>query len=314
MNLAALKKQFLEYLEIERNRSELTLRNYNHYLERFVKFAAKNGVTSPDKITLELVRKFRLFLNRARDAQGRNLKLITQNYHIIALRSFLKYLAKQDISTLAAEKLELPKTPSRQVQFLEPEEIRRLTEATKKEKDELIKKRDRAILELLFSTGLRVSELVGLKKSKINLTKGEFSVRGKGNKIRIVFLSPAAQTALREYLTSRQDKSPALFIPHKRKKSVEKEIAEMDETLAPSLTSRSIQRLVKKYARIAGITKDITPHTLRHSFATDLLQNGADLRAVQEMLGHSSVTTTQIYTHITNRRLKDIHQKFHGKK
>jgi len=313
-NLDKYKTQFLEHLEIEKNRSQLTIASYNHYLERFIGFAKKSGVKSPEKISLDLTRKFRLALNRMKDGQGRPLKLITQNYHVIALRSFLKYLAKNDIKTLPAEKLELAKTPSRQIQFLEPEEIKRLIDATKVEKNELVALRDLAILQTLFSTGLRVSELAALTKLKINLNKGEFSVRGKGDKVRVVFLSDDARNAIRNYVNSRKDKSPAIFVAHKQKKSVEKQIEEMEESSARGLTPRSIQRIIKKYASAAGITKDISPHTLRHSFATDLLQNGADIRAVQEMLGHSSITTTQIYTHITNRQLRDVHKKFHGKK
>ncbi|OGE80938.1 MAG: hypothetical protein A2826_00225 [Candidatus Doudnabacteria bacterium RIFCSPHIGHO2_01_FULL_43_23] len=313
-SLSKLKTQFLEHLEIEKNRSHLTIANYDHYLERFIKFAKNSGVSSPEKITQDLVRKFRLALNRMQDEHGRSLKLITQNYHVIALRSFLKYLAKNDIKTLPAEKLELAKTPSRQVQFLEGEEIERLLNATKQEKNQLIALRDMAILQTLFSTGLRVSELTSLTKSKINLNKAEFSIRGKGDKVRVVFLSAEAIDSIKDYLAARKDKSPALFVAHKQKKTVEKQIAEMDESEAQSLTPRSVQRIIKKYARSAGITKDITPHTLRHSFATDLLQNGADIRAVQEMLGHSSITTTQIYTHITNRQLRDVHKKFHDKK
>src|SRR3989344_4989100 len=313
-SLSKLKTQFLEHLEIEKNRSHLTIANYDHYLERFIKFAKNSGVSSPEKITQDLVRKFRLALNRMQDEHGRSLKLITQNYHVIALRSFLKYLAKNDIKTLPAEKLELAKTPSRQVQFLEGEEIERLLNATKQEKNQLIALRDMAILQTLFSTGLRVSELASLTKSKINLNKAEFSIRGKGDKVRVVFLSAEAIDSIKDYLAARKDKSPALFVAHKQKKTVEKQIAEMDESEAQSLTPRSVQRIIKKYARSAGITKDITPHTLRHSFATDLLQNGSDIRAVQEMLGHSSITTTQIYTHITNRQLRDVHKKFHDKK
>jgi len=313
-DLKELKKQYLEYLEIERNRSPKTLSNYDHYLERFLEFAEKQKINSPKGINLDLVREFRLMLNRIRDEKGEPLKLITQNFHIIALRSFLKYLTKRDFDTLAAEKIDLPKTPSRQVQFLEPDEIERLLEAPRQEKNKLIRLRDIAILETLFSTGLRVSELAGLKKNRVNLGKGEFSVRGKGDKIRVVFLSESAKEALKEYLDARKDKSPSLFVGHKQKKSVEKEMEEMDENNAEGLTPRTVQRVIKKYAAAAGITKDISPHTLRHSFATDLLLNGADLRAVQEMLGHSSITTTQIYTHITNRQLRDVHKKFHGKK
>lgn len=321
--MTALEKQkseFLDYLEVEKNRSLLTTKSYDHYLNRFLEFAKKEGVSTAGKITLNLVRKFRMHLNRARDSQRRPLKLVTQNYHVIAIRSFLKYLARRDISTLQAEKLELPKTPSRQVQFLEAEEIAALLRATQGEKNELTRLRDKTILETLFSTGLRVAELSSLTRQKINLNKNEFSVRGKGDKIRVVFLSDSAREAIKSYLEKRRDKSPALFVAHRQKKPLEKQIEEMD-ALSPSrqgknigLSPRSIQRILKKYARLAGITKDITPHTLRHSFATDLLLNGADLRAVQEMLGHSSITTTQIYTHITNRKLGEIHKKFHGKK
>ncbi|MDP2933205.1 MAG: tyrosine-type recombinase/integrase [bacterium] len=308
------KTEFLEYMEVEKNRSLLTIENYDHYLKRFIEFAKKERVTSAEKISLDVVRKFRLFLNRSRDMHGQPLKLVTQNYHVIALRSFLKYLARRDINTLAAEKIELPKTPSRQVQFLEAEEVQKLIEATSREQNEITRLRDRTILEMLFSTGLRVSELAGLTRLKVNPAKNEFSVRGKGDKIRVVFMADSARDTLKNYLGRRRDKSPALFIAHRQKKSVEVEIKEMEEKEARGLTARSIQRLIKKYARAAGITKDITPHTLRHSFATDLLSAGADLRAVQEMLGHSSITTTQIYTHITNRHLGEIHKKFHGKK
>lgn len=312
-SLEKLKTQFLEHLEIEKNRSQLTIENYDHYLRRFLDFAQKQGADSAEKITQDMVRNFRLMLNRARNAAGEPLKLITQNYHVIALRSFLKYLAKQNIKTLAAEKIELAKTASRQVQFLESQEVGRLLAAPAAEENRLARLRDTAILELLFSTGLRVSELAGLSRDKLNLQRTEFSVRGKGDKIRVAFLSGSAQKALKAYLGARADKSPALFVSHRQKKSLETQIKEMDETEGGGLTPRSIQRLVKKYARLAGITKDITPHTLRHSFATDLLANGADLRAVQEMLGHSSITTTQIYTHVTNKKLSEIHQKFHGK-
>jgi site-specific recombinase XerD len=304
--------QFLEYMEIERNRSKLTLRNYDHYLRRFVKFCSTMGVTSPEDIDLELVRSFRLFLNRMAE-NDKTLKIITQNYHLIALRSFLKYLARRDIKSLAAEKIELPKTPARHVEFLEVEEIERLLDATKQEKDKLTRLRDRAVLEFLFSTGLRISELISLKKDSVNLKRGEFSVRGKGDKMRLVFLSNRATEALEEYHKAREDNSKALFIRHDHKQSVEKQIKSMDQTYS-GLTARTVQRLIKKYALLAGITKKISPHTLRHSFATDLLTNGADIRAVQELLGHASISTTQIYTHLTNRRLKDVFDKYHNDK
>lgn len=306
--------QFLEYLEIERNRSRLTLRNYDHYIKRFVKFCETQGVTTPEDIDLELVRSFRLYLNRLEDKdKGQSLKMITQNYHLIALRSFFKHLAKRDIKSLAAEKIELPKAPSRQVEFLELNDIEKLIDATSQEKDKITSLRDKAILETLFSTGLRISELTGLNKDSINTKRREFSVRGKGDKIRLVFLSDRAIQSLEAYLKLRQDNSKALFIRHDHKESVEKQMKSFSET-AMGLTPRSVQRTIKKYAKLAGITKKITPHTLRHSFATDLLTNGADIRAVQELLGHASISTTQIYTHLTNRRLKDIYDKYHNER
>ena len=312
--------QFLEYLEIERNRSKMTLRNYDHYLKRFVDFCAKQGVTTPEDIDLELVRSYRLYLNRLTQ-KDKTLKVITQNYHLISLRSFLKYLARRDIKSLAAEKIELPKTPSRQVEFLAIEEVERLMDATKSEKNKLARLRDRAILEMLFSTGLRVSELTGLKQDNVNLKRGEFTIRGKGDKLRLVFISERASDALKEYLDEREDNSKSLFIRHYARESVEKQMESMGE-IKNGLTARSVQRLIKKYVKLAGMSagggsafggKKITPHTLRHSFATDLLTNGADIRAVQEMLGHASISTTQIYTHLTNKRLKDIHEQFHHK-
>jgi site-specific recombinase XerD len=302
--------QFLEYLEVERNRSKLTLRNYHHYLKRFVEFCEKSKISGPEEIDLELIRSFRLYLNRLTE-NDRSLKIITQNFHLIALRSFLKYLAKRDVKTLSAEKIELPKTPSRSVEFLDAEEIGRLIEATNKEKHKLTRLRDRAILEFLFSTGLRISELVALKRDNVNLVRKEFSVRGKGDKMRLVFLSERAVKALEEYLSARGDNSKALFLRHDHKHSVEEQIKALDKNFS-GLTARSVQRIIKKYATLGGIMKTITPHTLRHSFATDLLNNGADLRAVQELLGHASVSTTQIYTHLTNRRLKDIYEKYHN--
>ena len=305
--------RFLEYLEIERNRSKMTLRNYDHYLKRFVDFAAQQGITDPKDIDLELIRSYRLFLNRLNEGNPRGLKIITQNYHLIALRSFFKYLARTDVKTLAAEKIELPRTPTRTVDFLDIEDVERLFAATKEEKNKLTSLRDRAILEMLFSTGLRISELVSLKKDSVNLNKAEFTVRGKGDKLRLVFLSEGSADCLKQYLNARDDNSKALFIRHDEKESVEKQMQSMDKSI-PGITARTIQRIIKKYAKLAGITKKITPHTLRHSFATDLLANGADLRSVQELLGHASISTTQIYTHVTNKRLRDIHESFHNKK
>ena len=297
-----LKTEFLEYLEIEKNRSQLTIRNYDHYLSCFLEWAM---IYSPEDITAELVRKFRLYLNRRKDEKGRGLKKKTQDYYIIALRGFLKYLAKQDIKTLASEKVELGRTQEREVEFLEADEIKRLLGSV--EGEALCSLRDKAILELLFSTGLRVSELASLNRDSINLKSGEFSIRGKGGKIRLVFVSDSAKNAIIDYIDKRKDVDIALFIHFKEGNG------KTGDKSSLRLTSRSIQRIVKKYAVKAGIVKKVTPHTLRHSFATDLLQNGADIRSVQSMLGHSSITTTQIYTHITDRHLKDIHKKFHSK-
>jgi len=299
--LENLKTQFLEYLEIEKNKSQKTVRNYDHYLNRFFEFAKNHSIATPLDINQELIKKYRLYLNRFLDEKNKPLKKITQNYHIIALRAFLKYLAKQDIKSLAPEKIELAKTDSRQINFLDETEMALLLAAPAKfEKNIFLRLRDIAILETLFSTGLRISELVSLDRDKINLKRGEFSVRGKGDKIRIAFLSDRARAALFAYLEIRHDDCPAVFV------SGTKNVGR--------LTPRSVQRLVEKYARLAGITKHVTPHVLRHSFATDLLMNGADIRSVQSMLGHASITTTQIYTHITDQQLRDVHKAFHGKR
>jgi site-specific recombinase XerD len=301
-----LAKRFLEHLEIELNRSRRTLASYADTLSSFF---AWGSVRTPADITAEKVRQYRISLNRKMTRRGTPLKKNTQAYHAIVLRTFLKYLAKQDIPVLAAEKIEIGKIPDRQVDFLEYEEVERLLSAAGGTDMKAL--RDKAMLELLFSSGLRVSELVGLDRHHLNLDKEEFSVRGKGNKLRIVFISPGAKAALRAYLAKRQDVDPALFVAYPKKGLVNKKNAGRD-TLR--LTPRSVQRLVKHYAKKAGIVKDVHPHTLRHSFATDLLVNGADIRSVQSMLGHSSITTTQIYTHITNERLKEIHQSFHAKR
>lgn len=302
MNLQKLLTDFLEYLEIERNRSQKTIENYHHYLARFLEWAK---ISKPEDITADLVRNYRLHLNRLTDDKGAGLKKATQNYHIIAIRSFLKYLAKRDIKTLAAEKLEVGKNPSHEIEFLDNEELMRLLKSASG--SDVKSLRDRAILELLFSAGLRVSELVDINRDQVNLARQEFSIKGKGDKIRIVFISNEAKDALEKYLDKRLDIDPALFVRFSKKKKTENEKTKR-------LTARSIQRIVKFYAAKAGIVKDVHPHTLRHSFATDLLANGADIRSVQTMLGHSSITTTQIYTHITNKQLKEIHKQFHGKK
>jgi len=325
-NLSKLLTEFLEHLEIEKNRSNKTTQNYDFYLKRFFEW---HGDTKPAKsITGEVVRKYRLWLNRLVDVHGEPLKKNTQNYHLIALRSFLKYLAKRDIETLAPEKIELMKMPDREVSFLDEADIDRLLEAPLKHlpvgerlgnkkvsNSALAAYRDKAILELLFCTGLRVSELAGLKKDDINLKRDEFSVTGKGRKSRVVFLSQQAKHWLKTYLEARKDMNPYLLVSHDKRTGNSKKIkngglGDSDEPLSP----RSIQRSVQKYARMAGITKPVTPHTLRHSYATDLLQNGADIRSVQSMLGHSSITTTQIYTHITDKGLRNVHKKYHGKR
>jgi site-specific recombinase XerD len=302
---------FLTYLEVERGRSEKTVRNYDFYLRRFFEWVK----TDPQKVTLEQVRKFRVWLNRLKDEFDHPLKKNTQNYHLIALRSFLKYLAKRDIEALAPEKIELAKMPERIVEFLEVHELDRLLEAPTtdargvgraSEALPLIRLRDKAILELLFSTGLRVSELASLTKEMVNLGRDEFTVRGKGDKPRVVFISNQARFWLKEYLSRRHDVEPYLFVNHDR--------AADNRDAERSLTPRSVQRIVEHYAHKAGITKRITPHVIRHTFATDLLRNGADIRSVQEMLGHSSITTTQIYTHVTDQHLHEIYKNFHGKK
>ncbi|MBI5794648.1 tyrosine-type recombinase/integrase [Candidatus Uhrbacteria bacterium] len=288
---------FLEYLEVERGRSELTIRNYDFYLKRFAKWARS---PAPNKITDDMVRKYRLWLNRLEEGRDMaTLKKSTQNYHLIALRSFLKYLSRVDVLSLSPEKIELAKQDMRQVEFLEAEELDRLLAGPLK-REGLLAVRDKAILELLFSTGLRVSELTHLKIENINLKRDEFTVRGKGGKLRAVFLSSTAKDALKTYLAARRDASPFLFVSHDRA-HLHKE----------GLTPRSLQRIVERYAKEAGITKHITPHSLRHTFATDLLMNGADIRSVQSLLGHASITTTQIYTHVTNNQMKDVHKKFH---
>lgn len=303
MDLKQLKTQFLEYLEIEKNRSPKTTQNYDHYLRRFFDFAK---ISQPQQISEELIRKFRIYLNRLTAQDGEPLKKVTQNYHIIALRAFLKYLAKREIKSVSAEKIELGKQEGRQVEFLEAKEVERLLNSP--EGTGLTDLRDKAILETLFSTGLRVAELCSLDRDKIDLKRGEVPVRGKGSKIRLVFFSDQAKKHVENYLKGRSDADPALFIRIPPKENFSKY-----ENLR--LTPRSIQRIIRKHATKAGIIgKKVSPHTLRHSLATDLLQNGADIRSVQAILGHSSITTTQIYTHVTDSRLKEVHERFHKKK
>lgn len=304
MLLAKLKTDFLEYLEIEQNRSQKTIQNYDHYLTRLLDFAGDD--LKIDMIDTELLRKWRLWLNRLGTNTSDELNKNTQNYHLIALRSFLKYCGKRGIPALAPDKVELAKVVRKQVTFLTPEELERIF--SQPDISTLAGLRDRAILELLFSSGLRVSELIGLDRDHINLKRREFMVRGKGQKDRPIFISPTAAEWIQAYLDERDDTLQPLFV----------RIARTGKTIDTSgdyyrLTARSIQRLVAQHARLAGITKKVSPHTLRHSFATDLLMNGADLRSVQAMLGHSNIATTQIYTHVTDPHLKEVHQKFHGK-
>jgi len=309
INLSDLIRDFLEYCEIEKGHSELTIRNYEHYLYRFLEFMEENQKSEPSakNITLDKIRSYRLYLNRLKGTDEEQIKKITQNYHLIAIRAFLKYLAKRDIESLAPEKIELADAKRKQVSFLESREIEDLFSAPREfnNKKEEVARRDEAILELLFSTGLRVSELCSLNRTQINAEKGEVFIRGKGGKDRVVFVSPSATGAISAYLKTRKDSHTPLFIHYGGVKDKEGEFMR--------LTPRSVQRLVSGYAKKVGITKRVTPHTLRHSFATDLLFNGADLRSVQEMLGHSSITTTQMYTHVTNKQLKEVHQAFHGK-
>jgi site-specific recombinase XerD len=300
MRFAKAKTDFLEYLEIEQNRSQKTIANYDHYLTRLIDFA---GDISVKDIDPELIRKWRLWLNRLGTNTSDELQKTTQNYHLIALRSFLKYCAKRDIPALTADKVELARTTRKQVTFLTPEELGRVF--AEPDLNKLSGLRDRAILELLFSSGLRVSELVGLDRDHINLKRREFMVRGKGQKDRPIFISEAAAEWVQNYLDKRDDTTKPLFVRYSGSRKVDV------SGNFHRLTARSVQRLVARYALLAGITKHVSPHTLRHSFATDLLMNGADLRSVQALLGHSNISTTQIYTHVTDPHLKAVHEKFH---
>ncbi len=300
MQFAKVKTDFLEYLEIEQNRSQKTIQNYDHYLIRLLDFAGDIQVSDIDA---ELIRKWRLWLNRLGTNTSDELGKNTQNYHLIALRSFLKYCAKRNIPAMTADKIELSRTRRGQVTYLTPDELERVF--AQPDLDTIGGIRDRAILELLFSSGLRVSELTGLDKDHINLKRREFMVRGKGQKDRPIFISQEAAKWVEYYLSKREDTSIPLFVRYSGTKQID---------LSGNfhrLTPRSVQRIVARYALLAGITKHVSPHTLRHSFATDLLMNGADLRSVQAMLGHSNIATTQIYTHVTDPHLRAIHEKYH---
>jgi site-specific recombinase XerD len=302
-DIQTLLKQYLDYLEIEKNRASKTGENYQRYLKRF--FKEVNIKTEKD-ITDAKVREFRLKLARANNNRGGVMKKITQNYYVIAIRNFLKYLIKQDYKVFSPDKIELPKVSKRQIDVIDYSDLDRLLSVP--DKDDLRSLRDKAILELLFSTGLRLSELCNLKRY-IDFNRGEMTVRGKGEKLRIVFISTTAKEAIKKYLDKRPDTEEWLFVSLAKATKKNK-----TPKVLGKITPRSVQRLVDFYARKAGISERISPHKIRHLFATDLLMSGADLRSVQEMLGHSSITTTQIYTHVTNKGLKEIHQTFHGKR
>ena len=296
MEAETAKRQFLEYIEIERGRAVKTVENYDHYLSRYF---AQMKIKNVGDISEQNVREFRMWLNRQSGIGGESMKRRTQNYYMIALRAFLKFLRKRAIECISPERIELAKLPERELDLITPAELGRLMEAARGTGERDL--RNTAILELFFSTGLRVSELCALNDD-LDLTQDSFSVRGKGDKVRVVFLSPAAKGAVVAYLKARKDMAEPLFVS-----------VPIGKAIPSRLTSRSIERIIKKCAVKAGIMKKVTPHVLRHVFATDLLQNGADIRSVQIMLGHSNISTTQIYTHITDKALGDIHKKFHSK-
>ncbi len=305
MDIKKAKTLFLEHLEIEKGRAIRTIENYDHYITLFIN---QSSAKKPEDITAQSVKAFRLWLNRQSNgnnrATGETVSRKTQNYYLIALRVFIKFLTKEGHKTMSADQIELAKIPERHIDIITTEELKRLLKAPDKEENEEVKFRDKAILEMLFSTGLRVSELCSLTND-IDLSRDEFSIRGKGGKIRVVFLSEIAKDTLKKYLKLRKDMSENLFVNVSNNKN------KVDKN--KGLDRRSIERIVKKYATIAGITKKVTPHVIRHCFATDLLQNGADIRSVQQLLGHADISTTQIYTHVTNKHLQEVHKKFHGK-
>lgn len=305
-NLPELVTEFLEYLEVEKNLSPLTIRDYRHYLDNFIAWLNTNSpITRPADMTVELVRKYRVYLAHYNSPNGNlPIKKVTQNYYVIALRSFLKYLIRKDLAVVSPDKIDLPKTESRSLKFLDRDQLDRLLSQPDISSDRGM--RDKTLMEMLFSTGLRVSELCRLNRDQINLERREFGVIGKGGRARVVFLSDRATIWLERYLERRNDSFQPLFIRY----SGNQEPVVNGEKMR--LTPRSVQRLIDKYVRKARLPVKATPHVLRHSFATDLLMNGADLRSVQELLGHKNVSTTQIYTHITNKQLHDVHKAFHS--
>lgn len=299
MDINVLLKEYLDYLEIEKNRSQNTRGNYERYLKKMFEV---EGIKEEGDITVERVRNFRLHLARSSNGRGAGYEKSTQSYYIIALRNFLKYLIKNDYKVLSPDKIELPKVPTRQIEVIEYDELERLLSAVTG--GDMKALRDRAILEVLFSTGLRISELCSLNRY-IDVNRGEVTVRGKGGKLRVVFLDERTIKEIKAYLDKRGDAEEAMFVSYTKAKSPK---------VIGRIIPRTVQRLVDFYSRKAGIAKHVHPHMLRHGFATDLLINGADLRSVQEMLGHANISTTQIYTHITNKELKEVHQSFHGRR
>ena len=310
MDISELVADFLESLEIEKGRSTKTVENYGLYLSRFIDLITEDfegqEMIKPSDITPEVLRRFRLKLNRFSDNQNKErLSALTQSYHLIALRGFFKYLAKRGIKSLNPSLIDLPRAAKKQVTFLHFDEIERLLAEIPLDTESGL--RDRAIIELLFSGGLRVSELCSLNRDSINLERREFMVRGKGKKDRPIFIDKSTAECIEDYLNMRTDTLPALFLNNSANQQIPSTSGDFRR-----LTPRSIERIVQKYTRLAGITKHVTPHTMRHSFATDLLMNGADIRSVQSLLGHANISTTQIYTHITDPHLKEVHEKFHS--